>query len=127
MATYAIGDIQGCYQSLKKLLQKINFNINSDKLWLTGDLVNRGPESLKTLDFLLNEIPETNLITVLGNHDLYLITLFYGIFERSDVDHSLNETLDHKNAGLFINWLKKQPLLYYDKQYINRFFKKNVW
>lgn len=114
MATYAIGDIQGCFNSFKELLAKINFKPNSDTLWLTGDLVNRGPSSLKTLDFLLNEIPESNLITVLGNHDLYLITLYYKIFERDEYEHSLDEILDNPNAKLYIDWLRKKPLIHYD-------------
>jgi len=114
MATYAIGDIQGCYKSLKELLSKLNFKPNIDTLWLTGDLVNRGPNSLETLEFLLNEIPESNLVTVLGNHDLYLITLFYKIFEPKDFDHSLDEILNHKDAEIYINWLKTKPLLHFD-------------
>jgi len=114
MATYAIGDIQGCYKSLKELLNKLNFKPNSDTLWLTGDLVNRGPSSLETLEFLLNEIPEKNLITVLGNHDLYLITLYYKIFDPKDFDHSLDEILNHNNAEIYINWLKSKPLLHFD-------------
>ena len=117
MATYAIGDIQGCFNSLKELLKKINFKANSDKLWLTGDLVNRGPDSLKTLDFLLNQIPENNLVTVLGNHDLYLITLYYKIFKKSDFDHSLDELLENNNIDSYINWLKTKPLLYFDADY----------
>lgn len=115
MATYAIGDIQGCYKSLKELLSKINFQPNTDTLWLTGDLVNRGPNSLETIEFLLNEIPEKNLVTVLGNHDLYLITLFYHIFDSKDFDHSLDEILNHKNAAIYINWLTSKPLLHFDK------------
>lgn len=115
MATYAIGDLQGCYKSLKELLEKIKFNFNNDKLWLTGDLVNRGPNSLETLDFLLNEIPNENLITVLGNHDLYLITLYYKIFDPKDFDQTLDAILCDSNVSLYINWFKSKPLLHYDK------------
>jgi bis(5'-nucleosyl)-tetraphosphatase (symmetrical) len=76
MATYAIGDIQGCYTELQQLLEQVKFDRSSDVLWCTGDLVNRGPHSLEVLRFLqqLNE----RAIVVLGNHDLHLLAVAYG-------------------------------------------------
>ena len=67
MATYAVGDIQGCLEPLKCLIEQAGFNWNSDRLWLTGDLVNRGPDSLRTLRYVYKR--RDNIVTVLGNHD----------------------------------------------------------
>ncbi|MGE8386251.1 MAG: metallophosphoesterase, partial [Pseudomonas putida] len=71
MATYAVGDLQGCLQPLKCLLDRVGFNPAVDRLWLVGDLVNRGPESLETLRFLYSI--RQSLVCVLGNHDLHLL------------------------------------------------------
>ena len=71
MSTYVIGDIQGCYKALRKLLKKLNFSANRDQLWCVGDLVNRGPDSLDTLRFL-QDIDDSVRI-VLGNHDLHFL------------------------------------------------------
>ena len=73
MAIYAIGDIQGCYDQLVQLLGKIGFNDDRDQIWFTGDLVNRGPHSLKTLRMV--RAMGANAITVLGNHDLHLLAV----------------------------------------------------
>ena len=71
MAEYAIGDIQGCYNALQLLLNKIQFNERSDRLWLVGDLINRGPQSLEVLKFLYT-LPIAPRIS-LGNHDLHFL------------------------------------------------------
>jgi Calcineurin-like phosphoesterase. len=73
MAVYAVGDLQGCLKPLKRLLERVAFDPTKDKLWLVGDLVNRGPESLETLRFLYRM--RESLVCVLGNHDLHLLAV----------------------------------------------------
>ena len=90
MSNYAIGDIQGCYDSLINLLDKIQFDKEKDTLWIAGDLVNRGPKSLETLRFLKSLGTACNI--VLGNHDLHLIALAY----NDDDDDNTN---DNDNAN----------------------------
>lgn len=76
MAHYAIGDVQGCFDELEALLAKIGFNHGSDTLWLTGDIVNRGPKSLESLKFCMKH--EDSVQIILGNHDLHLLAVLYG-------------------------------------------------
>ena len=76
MANYAIGDIQGCYKEFKLALKKVNFNLEKDYLWLVGDLINRGPDSLKLLKHVYKIRKRTHI--VLGNHDLHFLACFYG-------------------------------------------------
>ena len=111
MANYAIGDIQGCYQEFILLLDKINFDTAKDRLWLCGDLVNRGPDSLECIEFLYS-IKENCLIT-LGNHDLHLIALAEGVIEPYETD-TLDKLLRAHNINLYIDWLKQLPLIQSD-------------
>jgi len=101
LATYAIGDIQGCYDSLAALLEKISFSTN-DRLWIAGDLVNRGPKSLKTLQYLMQISDQVDF--VLGNHDLHLLALAHGHgkVKRSD---TLDDILSSAKANSLIEWL----------------------
>ena len=114
MATYAIGDIQGCYDELQMLLKKINYNELNDELWFVGDLVNRGPKSLETLQFIMKL---KNKKVVLGNHDLHLLSLAFNNIKYKK-KHTLEKILllNQKNKISILNWLKSQPLLYYDKK-----------
>ncbi len=105
--TYVIGDVQGCYDPLMRLLDKINFNENNDQLWFTGDLVNRGPKSLEVLRF----VKKIKAITVLGNHDIHLITAYDGCYKPHFKD-TLENILQAPDAEELINWLREQPLLY---------------
>ncbi len=111
MATYAIGDVQGCYQSLQKLLNKISFNPAKDQIWLVGDLINRGPKSLKTLEYLY-EIRSAVKI-VLGNHDLHFLAVESGLHKLKNKD-TLKKILKSSNRQKLVDWLSKQPLVYYD-------------
>lgn len=108
MSTYAIGDLQGCYDELQQLLQKINYDPNKDQLWFAGDLVNRGPKSLETLRFIKNL---THAVTVLGNHDLHLLAIANG---HPYNNHTLYEILQAEDREELIEWLRRQPLLHYD-------------
>jgi bis(5'-nucleosyl)-tetraphosphatase (symmetrical) len=107
MATYAIGDVQGCYDELLALLQKIHYQADKDTLWFTGDLVNRGPKSLEALRFI-KQLPRVKV--VLGNHDLHLIALASG---ADFSHHTLQDVLNAPDINELITWLRHQPLLHY--------------
>jgi len=92
MATYVIGDIHGCYGPLQRILDEINYDPTTDKLWFTGDLVNRGPHSLKVVRFVKSLGDQC--ITVLGNHDIHLLALHYGVRPRKQKDRSLAKILE---------------------------------
>ncbi|VAW62600.1 Bis(5'-nucleosyl)-tetraphosphatase, symmetrical [hydrothermal vent metagenome] len=113
MAIYAIGDIQGCYPQLKKLLQKLKFSSDKDQLWFAGDIVNRGPESLNTIRFIKSL--EDNAITVLGNHDLHLLAMAHGRHKQGKKD-TVQEILDAPDSEQLLNWLVHRPLMYYQKE-----------
>ena len=112
MPTYAIGDVQGCYRSLEQLLEKIQFDQTKDTLWFTGDLVNRGPQSLETLRFVKN-LPNHHRI-VLGNHDLHLLAFAEGMHSGSS-DDTLSPILTAPDCDELLHWLAQQPLLQWDE------------
>jgi bis(5'-nucleosyl)-tetraphosphatase (symmetrical) len=113
MSTYAIGDIQGCYQELLDLLGKINFDQTNDQLWFTGDLVNRGPHSLETLRFV-KELGDKAIVT-LGNHDLHLLAVALNTANKHTKD-TIDSILDATDRNELLDWLRSQPLLYHDKE-----------
>lgn len=115
MATYAIGDIQGCYESLRRLLDACAFDPTTDRLWLVGDLVNRGPKSLETLR-LIKSLGSAAL-TVLGNHDLYLLMVAEGGAKYRGKDDTLQAVLDAPDAGELLDWLRHQPLCHVEDNY----------
>jgi bis(5'-nucleosyl)-tetraphosphatase (symmetrical) len=108
MATYAIGDIQGCYDSLRRLLDLCAFDPAVDRLWLVGDLVNRGPNSLETLRLIKSFGPAA--LTVLGNHDLYLLMVAEGGAKFRGKDDTLQGILDAPDRDELLAWLRQQPL-----------------
>lgn len=113
MATYVIGDLQGCLTPLVQLLEQINYHPEQDKLWFAGDLINRGEESLETLRFIKSL--GSNATIVLGNHDLHLLAVShgYGKLKRGD---TLTEVLTAGDRDDLMNWLRHQPLFHYDEQ-----------
>jgi len=114
MTTYAIGDVQGCYHQLKELLTKLDFKSDKDKLWFAGDIVNRGPDSLKTIRFIHSL--EDNAVTVLGNHDLHLLALAHGFGRQSNID-TLQPILHASDSDSLLNWLTQQPLVHYQQKH----------
>jgi len=107
MATYAIGDIQGCFDSLTRLLERCAFDPAQDKLWLVGDLVNRGPRSLETLR-LVRDLGSA-AITVLGNHDLSLLMAAEGFGKRGKGD-TFDDILAAPDRDELLDWLRRQAL-----------------
>jgi bis(5'-nucleosyl)-tetraphosphatase (symmetrical) len=110
MATYVIGDVQGCFAELEALLKQIAFNPISDHLSFVGDIVNRGPQSLETLRFIKN-LPNATL--VLGNHDLYLLIAGYDILPLP-AEATLHDILIAPDKLELLEWLRQQPLVHYD-------------
>ena len=109
MAIYAIGDVQGCYDELRALLERVGFNRVHDRLWFVGDLVNRGPKSLEVLRFV-KDLGE-RAVVVLGNHDLHLITQYEG-FERKRKDDTFADVLGAPDAKELIDWLRTRPMIH---------------
>jgi len=113
MSTYLIGDVHGCYDELRALLQQVDFNPEQDTLWLTGDLVARGPGSLEVLRYVKSLGDAVRL--VLGNHDLPLLAVYAGISRNKPKDR-LTPLLEADDADELINWLRRQPLLQVDEE-----------
>jgi len=113
MATYAIGDLQGCVQELTELLHRIGFNARRDRLWFVGDLVNRGPDSLGVLRFVSGLGDAA--ITVLGNHDLHLLAVACGMARAKRKD-TLDEVLRAPDRHRLLEWLRRRPLLHRDQR-----------
>lgn len=114
MATYAIGDVQGCFDELQVLLGRIGFNPLHDRLWFVGDLVNRGPKSLRVLRFV-KELGD-RAVVVLGNHDLHLVTQHEG-FERKREDDTFTDVLDAPDARELVDWLRARPMMHVEENW----------
>ncbi len=111
MATYAIGDIQGCYEEIMHLIDIIGFSKSGDRLWLCGDLVNRGPQSLAVLRWA-RDLGE-RAVTVLGNHDLHLLAVAQGARSPRSKD-TFQDVLEAPDRTALLRWLREQPLLHHD-------------
>ena len=110
MATYAIGDVQGCFDALQALLGHVEFDAHKDRLWFVGDLVNRGPQSLDTLRFV-RDLGDAATV-VLGNHDLHLLMQSEG-FGKANREDTLTEILTAPDRGELLLWLRSRPLFHH--------------
>jgi bis(5'-nucleosyl)-tetraphosphatase (symmetrical) len=115
MATYAIGDIQGCLAPFKRLLDQISFDPRTDRVWLVGDLVNRGPDSLALLRFV--QSLDAAVRIVLGNHDLFLLAAAEGIATVRHKD-TIQDVLEAKDRDELMAWLRRQPLHYREGSFL---------
>lgn len=115
MATYVVGDIQGCYDPLRRVLDRVNFDPDQDRLWSVGDLVNRGPASLQVLRYL-HRLGES-FVGVLGNHDLHLLAVMFGTrgVRRGD---TLDAVLDAPDAESLRDWLLHLPLAHFESGHL---------
>jgi bis(5'-nucleosyl)-tetraphosphatase (symmetrical) len=109
MPTYAIGDVQGCYDELQQLLDRVGYQPGRDRLWFVGDLVNRGPKSAEVLRFV-KQLGE-RAVVVLGNHDLHLVTQHEG-FERTRRDDTFQDVLGAPDRKELVDWLRTRPMMH---------------
>tara|TARA_R110000868_G_scaffold69261_1_gene204178 strand:+ start:55771 stop:56532 length:762 start_codon:yes stop_codon:yes gene_type:complete len=112
MTTYAIGDVQGCYDALQTLLDDIHYS-DADTLWFVGDLINRGPKSLETLRFIKSL---KNAVTVLGNHDLATVAIAHDFAQQHESD-TLDDILHAPDRDELLHWLCQQPLIHTQHDY----------
>jgi bis(5'-nucleosyl)-tetraphosphatase (symmetrical) len=115
MSTYVIGDVQGCFDELRRLLAAIAFDRTRDRLWFVGDLVNRGPQSLAVLRFVRDL--GSAALTVLGNHDLHLLTFAAGL-AKPRADDTLDEVLEAPDRAELVEWLRHLPMLHVEGDYV---------
>lgn len=109
MSTYVVGDVQGCFDSLMALLEQVAFDPGRDRLWIAGDLVNRGPKNLEVLRWAVRH--DACLTAVLGNHDLHLLARAAGVARRKKRD-TIDDVLCAADAGELIDWLRRRPLVH---------------
>jgi bis(5'-nucleosyl)-tetraphosphatase (symmetrical) len=115
MPIFAIGDLQGCYSPFRRLLDQIRFDPDADRLWLVGDLINRGPDSLATLRFV-KELG-TAALTVLGNHDLHLLMVAEGCARLHRHD-TLDDILSAPDRQELLDWLRNREMLHVEGDYV---------
>tara|TARA_A100001037_G_scaffold109495_1_gene99682 strand:- start:2327 stop:3145 length:819 start_codon:yes stop_codon:yes gene_type:complete len=111
MATYAVGDVQGCYAEFSDLLERVRFDPSRDRLWLLGDLVNRGPESLRVVRLVRSLEGAAEI--VLGNHDLHFLAIHLGGHSMNRHDTFL-DLVNAPDADEIADWYCGQPLMVAD-------------
>jgi len=114
LATYAIGDVQGCFTALERLLDEISFDAARDRLWFVGDLVNRGPQSAEVLRFVKSL--GDRAVTVLGNHDIHLFAHVAGYGKKRGED-SFGDVLAARDRDALIEWLRMRPMMHVEAGY----------
>jgi len=114
LATYVVGDVQGCFKTLERLLEKINFDPEKDFLWFIGDLINVGKNSLKALKWAYKNRESCNLL--IGNHELNLLCMAYGISGPHE-DDTIQEILDHNKRDVWLEWIRTRPLIHEEQGY----------
>ncbi len=114
MATYVIGDVQGCFEELTALIKKINFSTKDDTLIFTGDLVNRGKHSLDVLRYIKSLQEQSNCKVILGNHDLHLLAVFYQVRKIKEQD-TFHDVLNAEDAAVLCEWLRQQAMIHFDE------------
>ncbi len=115
MAIYAIGDVQGCATALRHLIDQLPWDPRHDRLWFVGDLVNRGPESAEALRLIM-ALGE-RAVTVLGNHDLYLLAVAEGVMPIRPKD-TIGPILHAPDRSQLLNWVRRQPLMHQEGPYV---------
>jgi bis(5'-nucleosyl)-tetraphosphatase (symmetrical) len=115
VSIYVIGDLHGCFKTFLSLLDRIAYSPDSDRLWLVGDLVNRGPASLETLQWVYEN--RTNVQMVLGNHDLHFMGRHLGVRQPKTSD-KLEPLLSSPDCPKLVEWLCRQPLIYRESFYV---------
>mgnify|MGYP000627312157 CR=1 FL=1 len=110
MSTYVFGDIQGCFNELQTLLDDVQYDATSDKLWFVGDLINRGGKNLETLAFIMDQ---KNSVVVLGNHDLHFLACATGN-KRPTRKDTFSDVLDSPDLPGIVDWLRCKPLIHHD-------------
>lgn len=115
MATYAIGDIQGCYHAFQALLARLQFDTRRDELWLVGDLINRGSGSLEVLRWCYEH--QAHIKVVLGNHDLHTLVVAHG-FAKAHKSDTLDALLNAPDRDVLLHWLRHQPLMHAGEEYV---------
>ena len=109
MSTYVLGDLQGCHDALLEMLERVRFSPDRDRLWLVGDLVNRGPQSVKVLRHVAGL--GSAAVTVLGNHDIHLLMVAAGMTPLKRID-TFGDVLEAPDRDELLGWLRRQPLLH---------------